>query len=105
MAYNPRQSLMRAVEYQIEDTADLENVMTQGAEAGHTGFIYTEDLIDFFETNKNHIFHVLEEEAQKAGMTSPEYLASLGMGFHDYESFCTLMSWFSLEVMAVEYME
>ena len=85
--------------HSLLDDADLIEVAEHGADTGWDGFIYYDDTVKFYDANEDDIWELLEREAEQAGNTIMELIASFGGAKQvtDNITFKNLLAWFALE--------
>lgn len=62
---------------------DMENVASNGASCGYSGFIYYNETCEFFDENKEHILDALRRDAEEFGNDN---YTEVVMNFNDFDS-------------------
>ena len=80
----------------------FQDVVNHGADAGFGNFIYYSDTVKFFEKYSEEIFDLLAEDADSAGQSILELIATFRIQntVTDYSTFANLMTWYALETVA-----
>ena len=90
----------------VEDDPEyniLEDVVNYGADAGWSGFIYTSECVEFYETHEEAIYDLLNEESEELGYSNPEEMISnfaRSDMLHDPDRRKNLLAWYALETVA-----
>lgn len=102
-----KEKLVKAVRRQLGGTREWQDetfheVNAHGADAGFSGFIYTEECAKFFERNAEEIWELAVEQADDQGENVLTMIAGFGRKdmVESWPQFENLMAWFALEEVA-----
>jgi hypothetical protein len=89
-----------------EEPSILEEIANHGADAGWSGFTYTNDCVEFYEAHKEIIWQMLREDANSMGYNNVIAMVatfSRSDMLDDEDSFKNLLAWYALEEVAGRY--
>ena len=83
--------------YSHNQLADMAN---HGANTGHSGLIWTQDLLELFDNHKEALFEIMQDYAENIGEKGlPEYVMR---AVESFESFAGAVVYFCAEYVAYE---
>jgi hypothetical protein len=86
--------------YTHNELADMAN---HGSNNGHTGLIWTEDLLELFNHHKEALFEIMQDYAENTGEKGlPEYVMR---HVESFESFAGAVVYFCAEYVAYDLTE
>jgi hypothetical protein len=86
--------------YSHNELADMAN---HGSNNGHTGLIWTEDLLELFNHHKEALFEIMQDYAENTGEKGlPEYVMR---HVESFESFAGAVVYFCAEYVAYDLTE
>jgi hypothetical protein len=102
------QTLFNSVRRRVPTRAEREDVANYGCAGGSVGsLIYYTDTVRFYNRHKDAIWQLIYEDAEQAGETPLQFVASLGgaMQVEDVTTFENLLAWYACETVCVRLLE